>query len=184
MISYADPSAYAGMHAGNILRDSPPRARDNDGDGGFKSDDGTLGNWSTEAPDDYDWSGDEEGRCWPVSRLRQCYLDYLGAKVLEYQEQQQSRHYYHGAQWTPDEIKVLRARRQPVITFNRTSRKIDQIVGLLARMRQDPKAYPRGPKNADGADIATECVRYACDANDWEFLDPYCAGQAAIDLFA
>lgn len=183
MVSYADPAAYAGMHAGNILnatKGGGVRARSNDGSGGFQSKEGTLGTWSTEAPDDFDWSGDEDG-AWPVSRMRQAYLDYLGAKVQEYQEQQQSRHYYHGAQWTPEEIKVLRNRRQPIITFNRTSRKIDQIVGLLQRMRQDPKAYPRNPKNADGADIATECVRYACDSNDWEFLDPYCAGQAAIE---
>src|SRR5229473_7558402 len=101
----------------------------------YVSQEGTLGYWSTNAPDDFDFSGDQEG-FWPVSRLRQGYLDYLAAKVLEYQEQQQSRHYYHGAQWTPEEIRVLRNRRQPIITFNRTGRKIDQIVGLLARLRQ------------------------------------------------
>jgi hypothetical protein len=151
-----------------------------DSPGRYVSADGTLGYWSTEAPDDFDWSGDAEG-FWPVSRLRQAYLDYLSAKVLEYQEQQQSRHYYHGSQWTPEEIRVLRNRRQPVITFNRTARKVDQIAGLLQRMRQDPKAYPRNPKNADGAEIATQCVRSVLDGSDWEFLDAYCATQAAIE---
>src|SRR6516165_3333907 len=151
-----------------------------DSPGRYTSADGTLGlHWSTEAPDDFSWEGVEG--FWPVSRLRQAYIDYLSAKQLEYSEQQQSRHYYHGSMWTPEEIRVLRNRRQPVITFNRTSRKIDQIVGLVQRMRQDPKAFPRNPRNADGAEIATQCVRSVLDGSDWEFLDPYCAGQAAIE---
>ena len=63
---------------------------------GFVSSDGTLGYWSTEQPDDFDFSGTEEG-FFPVSRLRQQYIDYLVAKVEEYEEAKQSRHYYHGA---------------------------------------------------------------------------------------
>jgi hypothetical protein len=146
----------------------------------FSSQQGTAGHWSTNAPDDFDFSGDHEGH-FPVSRLRQQYTDYLAAKVLEYEEQKQSRHYYHGAQWTPEEIETLRRRRQPIVTFNRTGRKIDQIIGLVMRLRQDPKAYPANPKNADGAEIATQCVRTVMEASDWGFLDAYCAGQAAIE---
>jgi hypothetical protein len=149
----------------------------------FRSQEGTLGTWSTNAPDDFDWSGEEDG-FWPVTRLRQGYIDYLSAKQLEYEEQRQSRHYYHGAQWSADEIKALRARKQPIITFNRCARKVDQIVGLVQRVRQDPKAFPRNPKNADGAEIATLCVRSVLDAADWEFVDPYCAGQAGIEGIA
>ena len=67
-----------------------------DSPGRYVSQDGTLGFWSTSAPDDFDWSGSVEG-FWPVSRLRQAYIDYLSAKQLEYSEQQQSRHYYHGS---------------------------------------------------------------------------------------
>jgi len=154
-----------------------------DAPGRYVSADGTLGYWSTESPDDWDFSGDADG-FWPVSRLRQGYLDYLSAKILEYQEQQQSRHFYHGSQWTPEEIRVLRNRRQPVITFNRTARKIDQIAGLVQRMEQDPKAFPRNPQNADGAEVATQCVRSVLDASDWEFLDAYCACQAGIEGIA
>ena len=146
----------------------------------FYSKDGTVGSWGTEAPDDYDFSGDSQG-FFPITRLRQQYLDYLAAKVQEYEEQKQSRHYYHGSQWTPEDIRILRARRQPIITYNCTGRKIDQIVGLLQRLRQDPKAYPIHPRNAEGAEVASHCVRYVLESNDWEFLDPWCAGQAAIE---
>jgi hypothetical protein len=146
----------------------------------FRSQTGTLGNWSTHSPDEFDWSGNDDGY-FPVSRLRQQYLDYLAAKVLEYEEQKLSRHYYHGAHWTPEEIRVLRERRQPVITYNRIARKIDGIAGLLQRLRQDPKAYPRNPRNADGAEVATQCVRNILDGAEWQFLDNYAATQAAIE---
>jgi hypothetical protein len=149
----------------------------------FVSQTGTLGSWSTNAPDDFDWSGEEDG-FWPVSRLRQGYIDYLTAKMLEYEEQKISRHMYHGAQWTGEEIRVLRARRQPVITFNRIGRKIDQTVGIVGRLRTDPKAYPRNPKNADGAEIATMCIQAVLESGDWEFVDAYCAGQAATEGIA
>jgi hypothetical protein len=149
----------------------------------FVSQEGTLGYWSTEAPDDFDWSGDADGR-YPVSRLRTQYIDYLTAKQLEIEEQKEARHYYHGAQWTPDEIRILRARRQPVITFNRTGRKIDSIIGMVERLRQDPKAYPRNPKNSDGAEVATQCIRSVLDGGHWDFVDPWCGGQAATEGIA
>jgi len=156
----------------------------------FLSETGTLGRWRTNAPDDFDWSGERafdagEGEgFWPVTRLRQQYIDYLAAKVMEYEEQKSSRHYYHAAQWTPEDLKILRSRRQPVITFNQTARKIDSIVGMVQRLRQDPKAFPRNPQNAAGAEIATDVVRAVCDSNRWDFLDNYCARQAAIEGIA
>ena len=146
----------------------------------FTSQTGTVGNWTTQAPDDFDFSGDEDGY-YPVSRLRQQYIDYLSAKILEYEEQRQMRHYYHGAQWTAEQIEILRKRRQPVITFNRMARKVDSIVGLVQRVRQDPKAFPKTPKSASGAEIATQCVRSVLQGNRWKFIDPYCVGQAAIE---
>src|SRR5690554_3628025 len=90
---------------------------------------------------------DRDGRGqWPLSRLKQAYLDYLGAKTAEIEEQKVSRRYRHGAQWTAEQVKALNARKQPVVTFNRVGRKINAIVGVLERIRQDPKAYPRTPQ--------------------------------------
>jgi hypothetical protein len=60
-------------------------------DQAFLSQTGTLGNWSTNSPDEFDWSGDEDG-FFPVTRLRQQYIDYLAAKVQEYEEKKQARH--------------------------------------------------------------------------------------------
>jgi len=146
----------------------------------FQSRTGTLGTWGTNAPDDFDWSGDDDGR-FPVTRLRQQYIDYLATKVDEYEEQKQARHYYNAAHWTHEEIRILRARRQPIITFNRIGRKIDSIVGLVQRFRQEPKAYPRHPSQAQGADIATQCLRAALDGMDFAALDFQICRQAAIE---
>lgn len=149
----------------------------------FTSQTGTLGYWSTNAPDDFDFSGDSDG-FYPVSRLRQQYIDYLAAKILEYEEQRTARHYYHGAQWSGEQIEVLKKRRQPIITFNRVSRKIDSVVGLVQRLRQSPKGYATNPRNAAGAEIATQCVRSVLEASRWKYLDPFCAGQAASEGIA
>src|SRR6516162_7991113 len=119
----------------------------------YKSTQSTVGrDWATNQPDDFDFGPNDEG-FFPISRLRQQYVDYLSTKVLEYEEQKIARHYYHSAQWTPEEIRILRTRRQPVITYNRTSRKIDSIVSLVQRLRQDPKAFPRNPQAQSGADL-------------------------------
>ena len=43
-------------------------------------------------------------------------------------------------------------RKQPVVTFNRIGRKIDGIVGLVEKLKQDPKAFPLGPSADQGAE--------------------------------
>jgi hypothetical protein len=141
---------------------------------------GTIGKFATNRPDDYTWGTDEEGY-FPVTRLKTQYIDYLATKQLEIEEQQQARHYYHGAQYTAREIEILRSRKQPIITFNRLGRKIDSIVGLLQRIKQDPKAFPRSPKHADGAEIATQTVRSILQGSGWNYIDPFCSGQAATE---
>lgn len=120
----------------------------------------------------------------PVRTLRTQYIDYLDTKVDEIEEQKDSRHYYHGAMWTPEQIRILRERRQPVATWNRTARKINGIVGLVERMRADPKALARSPKSEQGAEIATQAIRYVLDANQWKSIEPWCLLQCGIDGIA
>src|SRR5690348_1602901 len=104
----------------------------------------------------------------PIERLRRQYTDFLGAKDQEIKKAREARHYYHGDQWTADELAVLRGRRQPPSTSNRIERKINAIVGLVERLRQDPKAYPRTPQHDAGADLASAVLRYSLDSNDWK----------------
>lgn len=123
----------------------------------------------------------EEG--YSVEELRRQYLDYESAKSAEIEEQREARHYYHGDQWTRGELNKLKKRNQPPVTANRIARKIDGIVGLLERMRQDPKAYARTPQEDQrgGADVATAVVRYTLDANQWQAISSGACCSAAIN---
>lgn len=116
-----------------------------------------------------------------IARLKRQYFDFLGAKDQEIKEAREARHYYHGDQWTSDEIDKLNKRKQPVVTSNRIVRKIDAIVGLVERLRQDPKAYPRTPQHDEGADLATAVLRYVLDSNDWKSKSARIARAGAID---
>jgi len=132
-------------------------------------------------PQQTDDLDEERGQFLPVRKLREQYIDYLYTKIEEIEEQKQSRYYVHGAQWTPAQIEVLRKRHQPPVTWNRTARKINAIVGLIERMRSDPRALPRSPKSEQAAEIATQSLRYVLDANEFKTVDPWCLLQACID---
>jgi hypothetical protein len=116
-----------------------------------------------------------------IDRLRRQYNDYAGAKDAEGREMVEARHYYHGDQWTRHEIEVLRRRKQPVVTSNRIVRKIDAVVGLVERLRQDPKAYARTPRHQEGADLATATLRFVLDSNDWKSKSSRIARDGAVD---
>lgn len=128
-----------------------------------------------------DAGGGAEQGFWSLDRCKRAYMDYLGSKTAEIEEQKEARRYYHGSQWTEKQIKALKARRQPVVTFNRTQRKIDSVIGLLERMRQDPKAFPRTPNQDDGAELATASIRYVLDEQEWKAKSPEVARDGAID---
>jgi hypothetical protein len=127
---------------------------------------------------------DEGGYYLPVRTLRGQYLDYINSKTDEIEEQKDSRRYYHGAQLTAEQIRVLRVRHQPVQIWNRVGRKINGIVGVVSRGRCDPKAEGRDPKSEEGAEIATQSIRSVLDANQFKFtIEPVVllqAGQEGI----
>lgn len=118
---------------------------------------------------------------WDLGKLKKSYEEYLGNKRNEIDEQKDARRYYHGAQWTDAQIKTLKKRKQPIATVNRIGRKIDGVVGLLERLRQDPKAFPRNPGQEQGADIATAVIRYALDEQEWKPKSAEIARDGAIE---
>lgn len=123
----------------------------------------------------------DEDEGYSVSDLRKKYTDFLQSKDAELQEQRLARHYYHGDQLTKDQLKTLQDRGQPATIRDKASRKINGVVGLLERMKQDPKAYPRTPKHEEGAETATASIRYVLDANNWNALSAEEARDGAIN---
>src|SRR5215475_7514781 len=120
---------------------------------------------------------------WSLAKVKRAYLDYIGSKREEIQEQQDSRSYRHGAQWTTAQVEVFDRRKQPVVTYNRIGRKIDAIVGLMEKLKQDPKAYPRNPKltSENGAELATSTVRYVVESDLRERHFPFAVELGAVD---
>lgn len=125
-----------------------------------------------------------DGEYWSLAKVKRAYTDYLGSKQQEIKEQQQSRRYRHADHWTNEQIIALNKRKQPVVTYNLIGRKIDGIVGLVEKLRQDPKAYPRTPKHEQGAELATAALRYVLDEAEWKAKSPLVAEFAAIDGLA
>jgi len=125
-------------------------------------------------------------RYYHVGILREQYREYIQIKSQEISERKIARHYYHADQWTAKQLKVLKARNQNPITKNRVARKINGMVGVLSRMRSDPKAYPRTPREEQrgGADIATSSVRYVLENADWNTIKQECIRQAMVDGIA
>lgn len=125
-----------------------------------------------------------DGQYWSLERMKRAYTSYLSDKRSEIEEQKEARRYYHGSQWTAAQIAELRRRKQPVMTFNRIARKINGVVGVIERLRQDPKAFPRTPQHAQGAELATAVLRYVLDQQDWRAKSPIAALDGAVDGLA
>jgi hypothetical protein len=118
---------------------------------------------------------------WSLARLKRGYLDYTDSKRDEILEQQDARRYRHGSQYTEEQTKTYNKRKQPIVTYNRIAPKVNGVVGLIEKLRQAPKAYPRTPKEEAGADLATAVVRYVVDEQQFKTLSPFCGQDAAID---
>jgi len=127
---------------------------------------------------------EDDGKYFAISKLRRQYLDFLGTKAGEIQEQKQARRYDSGDQWEKAEIEKLRKRGQPVIVVNLMHPKYNAVVGIVERLRQDPKCYPRTPQHQQGADLATAVLRFALDGNDWKGKHPRIARFGAVDAIS
>lgn len=117
--------------------------------------------------EDLTQDGGDPGEFLSLVELRKQFTDFATVKLGEIDETRQSWRYYHGDQWSKDQRDTLRDRKQPVITFNRLARKINGLVGVVQKLRNDPKAYPRTMRMQSGADLATAILRYVLDSSRW-----------------
>src|SRR6478609_3587934 len=121
---------------------------------------------------------------WSIDKCKKAYTQYIANKSQEIEEQKNSRRYYHGVHWTSEQVRELNKRKQPIVTFNRMARKLNGVVGLIERLTQDPKCYPRTPQNAEGAELGTAVIRYQLDTENWNAKAPEVALDAAVEGFA
>lgn len=84
------------------------------------------------------------------------------------EESSRARDYYDGRQLTADQIKALKARKQPIVIENLIRPKVDYLCGLERQTRTDPKAYARTAIHEDDANAATDSLRYVADDEDFD----------------
>lgn len=117
------------------------------------------------SPDDASPEKQEHDRA-----LRQFVANFEEAEHVTRKAREKSerdRDYVDGKQWTEDEAAKLRRRNQPVVAFNLIRARVNYHLGMEKNQRRDPRAYPRGPSDAQAAEIATEALRYAIERADY-----------------
>ena len=105
-----------------------------------------------------------------VSKLVQYFEEAEQTTSTARQLSERDRDYYDNDQWTAEELAVLKKRKQPALVINYIKRKVEFLRGFERRLRSDPKAYPRNKKDEQGAEAATDVLRFVGDANDFEII--------------
>ena len=111
--------------------------------------------------------------------VKQWYLDTLEHTQSNRALCERDRDYYDGKQLTEAERRELKKRGQPPVVSNRIKPKIDSMLGLEIRSRTDIKAFPRTPNDEQGAEAATDSLRYVADNKDFDQIKT----QAAENIF-
>ena len=91
------------------------------------------------------------------------------------------RRYYDGDQIDSNMQAELRRRKQPIVVVNRIEPKVNYLRGIEAQTRTDPKAFPRTPKHDQGAEAATDAIRYVCDNADFDTTSSECFENLIIE---
>lgn len=94
--------------------------------------------------------------------------------------------YYDSDQISAADLKVLKARKQPVQIDNCIKPMVNGITGVVERGKTDPRAYPRTPQDQAASEVATDVLRYIADDQRWHrtklasFREAVIRGTAAV----
>lgn len=91
------------------------------------------------------------------------------------------RDYYDHKQWTDDEIRKLKRRKQAPVVINRIQPKVEALKGLLINQRSDPKAFPRTQKHEKASYAITDALRYVNDNVDLDSIEESVAENFFIE---
>jgi hypothetical protein len=127
-----------------------------------------------------------------LALVRSQFEEYADATTTSSALAQKCRDYRDGNQWTEEEKKALKRRKQPCITDNKIQDKCDTLLGIEKQMRTDPKAFPRNPVDDGAAEAATDALRYIADSSDYHrtvrktaadnlMVEGLCAGQVIVE---
>lgn len=140
-----------------------------------------------------------KGKAQPTADASNAYGDLIEWRetVVEFLDNTQDarmlsercRDYYDGKQWTPEQIKALKARKQAPIVNNRIKTKLNGLLGLTSVRKGDPKAYPRNvDADSSAAEAVTDGLRFAADKTNLNptFLECadnfFCEGYTGVNV--
>jgi hypothetical protein len=110
-----------------------------------------------------------------LASLKKMFEEATSLTADARRESRTDQDYYDGVQWTADERRVLRKRKQPDLVFNRVRPAVNGTLGVIKQGATDPKAYPRNPQDEDSADVASKVLRFIADKNDFDARKIDCA---------
>ena len=97
----------------------------------------------------YDWDSDK-----PWRSKRKEWLDF-----------------YHGRQWSTEEIEELKRRGQPAVVRNRIKPKVDAMVGIELALKVNTKALDRGSDDEMMSRVISEALRLIEDRTDFDTVE-------------
>ena len=71
-----------------------------------------------------------------------------------------ARRYKNAKQFTKEELRILKKRKQPAVVYNRVRKKVNGLLGYQISQRTDPVAYGRTEQDMAAAATATKVMRF------------------------
>lgn len=105
-----------------------------------------------------------------LAQVKKMFEDAQSLTTDARRESQIDGDYYDGYQWTPEERRALRNRKQPDLVFNHVRTAINGTIGVIKQGNTDPKAYPRNPDDEESADVASKVLRFIADKARFDSL--------------
>ncbi|MHC1788304.1 portal protein [Solidesulfovibrio sp.] len=87
------------------------------------------------------------------------------AQSVNRMEQALDHEYYDGFQWSDEDRRVLKARGQAALVFNKIAPTVNWVCGTEKKTRIDSRAVPRGSEDAKPTEAKTKLLKYLSDVN-------------------
>jgi len=122
--------------------------------------------------------------------LVECVDEFVTATVDARALSERCRDYKDGKQWTEEQVKELKRRKQAAVVNNRIKVKHNGLLGIMALRKADPKAYPRNQVDSDtgAAEATTDGLVFAADKLRLNSLlnsvadDFFCEGYCGVHI--
>lgn len=102
-----------------------------------------------------------------LAQLKKLYQEARDNTQTARQKAETCQDYYDNKQYSPDQLKTLRKRKQPENYNNCIAPAVNGTLGILEQGQSDPRAFPRNDEDQDSSEVATDSLRYAADNSRW-----------------